>query len=124
MENRENSRSALFDEQLDAVTGGAAFSDETGAAFCADPAVQQAVTNLQAHVAAVLDSYAGVNKSYAENYSKQMVRNVISDANADLFRRNYKNLKYCMEKGYRADLQCAEVLALDALMAQYGIPMP
>ncbi len=114
----------LFDEQLDAVTGGAAFSAEDGAAFCADLEVQQAVQNLQLHVAATLDNYAGINKTYAENYSKQMVKNVIQDANADLFRRNFKNLKYCMEKGYYADLQCTEVLALDALMVQHNIPMP
>lgn len=114
----------LLDEQLKDVTGGAAFSDEDGAAFCADPAVQQAVTNLQSHVSTVLGDYAGVNRGYAETYSKLMVKNVIEDTNADLFRRNYKNLKYCMEKGYRADLQCAEVLALDALMVLHNIPMP
>lgn len=120
----ENKEMKLFDEQLEAVVGGAAFAPEDGAAFCADPAVQQAVTNLQLHVSAGLNNYAGTNKTYAENYSKQMVKNVINDANADLFRRNYYNLKYCMEKGYRADLECAEVLALDTLMNQYGIPMP
>lgn len=120
----ENKEMKLLDEQLEAVAGGAAFAEEDGAAFCADPAVQQAVTNLQLHVSAGLNNYAGANKTYAENYSKQMVKNVINDANADLFRRNYHNLKYCMEKGYRADLECTEVLALDALMNQYGIPMP
>ena len=119
-----NDEMKLLDEQLTDVTGGAAFAAEDGAAFCADPAVQQAVTALQTHVAGTLNNYAGINKTYAENYSKQMVRNVINDANADTFRRNYKSLKYCMEKGYRADLQCAEVLALDVLMAQYNIPMP
>lgn len=113
----------LFDEQLENVSGGAGSADGDVHPFFLDPEAQPAVKNVHTHVLSVLNSYAGTNKTYAEYYVKAILKEVEAKSNADMFSRDYKNLKYCMEKGYPADLQCPEVLTLDALMDKYGILM-